>query len=39
MKKWATLNPSLHFHSPNYELFFKLFLVQTNWFSLQNDAI
>jgi len=39
-KKWATLDPSLHFGSPNHELSFKLFiLVQTNWFSLQNDAI
>jgi hypothetical protein len=30
----------LHFGSPNYELSFKLFLkIQTNWFSLQNDAM
>jgi hypothetical protein len=38
-KNW-TLDPSLHFGSPNHELCFKLFfLVQTNWFSLQNDAM
>jgi hypothetical protein len=35
MKKWATLNLSLHFGSPNHELSLKLcfvFLVWTNWF-------
>jgi hypothetical protein len=32
-KKSATLDPILHFGSPNHELSFKLsFLVQTNWF-------
>jgi hypothetical protein len=39
-KKWATLNPNLHFGSPNHELSLKLFfLVWTNWFSFQNDAM
>jgi hypothetical protein len=39
-KKWATLDPSLHFGSPNHELSFKLlFLVWTDWLSLQNDAM
>jgi hypothetical protein len=40
-KKLATWNPSLHFGSPNHVLSFELFfsLFQTNWFSLQNDAM
>jgi hypothetical protein len=40
-KKWATLDHSFHFGSPNYELSIKLFffVVWTNWFSLQNDAM
>jgi hypothetical protein len=34
------MNLSLHFGSPNHELSIKLsFFVQTNWFSLQNDAM
>jgi hypothetical protein len=39
-KKRTTLNPSIDFGSPNYKLSFKLFfLVWTNWFYLQNDAM
>jgi hypothetical protein len=39
-KERATLDPSLHFGSPNDELSFKLFLlVWTNWLSVQNDAM
>jgi len=34
------MDPSLHFGSPNYDLSIKLsLLVQTNWISLQNDAM
>jgi hypothetical protein len=41
IKKWTTLDPSLHFGSPNHELSFKalFFLVWTNWVSFQNDAM
>jgi hypothetical protein len=40
MKKWATLNPNLHFDSSNRGLYFKLlFWVWINWFSFQIDAM
>jgi hypothetical protein len=39
-KKWTTMDLNLHFGSPNHELSLKLFfLIHTNWFSLQNDAM
>jgi hypothetical protein len=39
-KKQKNKKMSLHFGSPNHELSFKLFfLVQTNWFSFQKDAM